>query len=171
MNLTFPGIPSAQPFLFDGHPAVFAEVLVPAALSCAITGFHHSWPIRYAGHCERLPVGLCKEIGEDDKGNVTGASVAPIVRDLLFGSRGLCELRNENGDRILAVSEDFVHDLSRTILDAAFALAPVVVELRERVPGSFALRTSRLCDKQYDEDDEHHLRKRVPTRHGKMLHR
>jgi hypothetical protein len=150
---------------------VFPKIFVPATLRHSVTSFHHGWPVGYAGHLERLPVGVCKETSEDDVGNIARPSVAPIVTDLVFGSHGFRELGNKNGNRVLAVGKDLFHYLSRTILDAAFGPATGVVELRKGVFGSFALRVSGLCQSKSSQKGTECLKKYLSIRHDKMLYR
>jgi hypothetical protein len=90
--LIFPQIPSTQPCLFDERSAMLSKILNPATLCCAAAIFHYDLPVWYAGHPERLSIGVCKEIGKDDVGNVAGASVPPVVSDLVFGPGGFGEL-------------------------------------------------------------------------------
>src|ERR1700722_10185601 len=82
----FVQVPSTHPCLLHRHPAAFAEIFLPTALCCAVTSLHHSRPIRYAGHSERVLVLVCKKISENGVGDIAGAGVAPVVSDLIFRS-------------------------------------------------------------------------------------
>jgi hypothetical protein len=43
---------------------MFLEIFVPTPICRSVTAFHYSRPIWYAWHFERLPVRICKKIGE-----------------------------------------------------------------------------------------------------------
>ena len=92
IDFIFVQIPSTHPCLLYRHPAVSAEIFIPTALRCAVTTLHDSRPVRYAGHSERVQVGVCKKISEYDVRDITGAGIAPVVSDLILRSRCFGEL-------------------------------------------------------------------------------
>ena len=92
MNLASVQIPSTLPCLPYRHPAVLAQIFVPTGLCGTVASFLEGGPTRHAGHPECVQIGVCKQIIEHNKRDISGPSTGPIVSDLVLRNRGLGQL-------------------------------------------------------------------------------
>ena len=89
VDLVLPPIPGAQPCALDGFPAVLSHVITPTACGVEIAAFHDRCPIWYAGHVERLPICIQKQVCQHNVGDIAGSRKTPIIFNRFWRQTGV----------------------------------------------------------------------------------